>query len=99
MITYRSGPEWDTRFGHKRQYPEDSPSFCPDFAIEWYLDKKVGLLRNDFVSLCKMCVCVCVCVCALSHQGGTFGDPNSFLYISKVCKLPAGTVSSLCDSL
>ena len=41
MITYRSGPEWDTRFGQKRQHPEESPSFCPDFAIEYYLDKKV----------------------------------------------------------
>lgn len=59
MITYRSGPEWDTRFGHKRQYPEEFPSFCPDFAIECYLDKK----------------------------GGSFGDPNSLLYISKAMDL------------
>ena len=109
MITYRSGPEWDTRFGHKRQYPEDSPSFCPDFAIEWYLDKKVGLLRNDFVSLCKMCVCVhvcvcvcmcvCVCVCVPCHtREGRLETPTHFCTSLKYasCQL---ALSSLCDSL
>ncbi len=41
-ITYRSGPEWDQRFG--RQLRSDSvsdppsPALCPDFLIETYLD-------------------------------------------------------------
>jgi homoserine O-acetyltransferase len=45
-ITYRSGPEWDQRFGRKLRELEDgqspspsrSPTLCPDFLIETYLD-------------------------------------------------------------
>ncbi|OAX44015.1 homoserine acetyltransferase [Rhizopogon vinicolor AM-OR11-026] len=45
-ITYRSGPEWDQRFGRKLHEPKDgqsplhtrSPTLCPDFLIETYLD-------------------------------------------------------------
>ncbi|RUP47815.1 homoserine O-acetyltransferase [Jimgerdemannia flammicorona] len=36
-ITYRSGPEWELRFGRKRA-SNSSPSLCPDFLIETYLD-------------------------------------------------------------
>ncbi|KAJ1917527.1 homoserine O-acetyltransferase [Mycoemilia scoparia] len=37
-VTYRSGPEWEQRFGRRRQYSEKSPAFCPDFLIETYID-------------------------------------------------------------
>ncbi|KAJ3974259.1 Alpha/Beta hydrolase protein [Lentinula raphanica] len=44
-ITYRSGPEWDLRFGRQmRPLPEQppdkarAPALCPDFLIETYLD-------------------------------------------------------------
>ncbi|TFK71767.1 homoserine acetyltransferase [Pluteus cervinus] len=46
-ITYRSGPEWDQRFGRRiRTLPDSvtgkeqssSPALCPDFLIETYLD-------------------------------------------------------------
>ena len=43
-ITYRSGPEWDIRFGRKlRESSEVAgttrvPALCPDFLIETYLD-------------------------------------------------------------
>ncbi|KAF8551468.1 homoserine acetyltransferase [Imleria badia] len=43
-ITYRSGPEWDLRFGRKLRDGDPSPlnprtpSLCPDFLIETYLD-------------------------------------------------------------
>jgi len=43
-ITYRSGPEWDQRFGRKLRLqnpngePVQSPALCPDFLIETYLD-------------------------------------------------------------
>ncbi|KAJ7781000.1 Alpha/Beta hydrolase protein [Mycena metata] len=47
-ITYRSGPEWDARFGRQmRPLPTDTapsptvprlPALCPDFLIETYLD-------------------------------------------------------------
>lgn len=55
-ITYRSGPEWDQRFGRSmRAIPEASqadalhsvrvPALCPDFLIETYLDYQVCHLQ------------------------------------------------------
>lgn len=35
-ITYRSGPEWEQRFGRARRGQD--PALCPDFLIETYLD-------------------------------------------------------------
>ncbi|KAL4935232.1 hypothetical protein BDV06DRAFT_229010 [Aspergillus oleicola] len=37
-VTYRSGPEWEKRFGRKRADPSKQPALCPDFLIETYLD-------------------------------------------------------------
>ncbi|GAA5816009.1 hypothetical protein MFLAVUS_009530 [Mucor flavus] len=37
-ISYRSGPEWELRFGRKRSNENQSPALCPDFLIETYLD-------------------------------------------------------------
>ena len=61
-ITYRSGPEWDLRFGRKlRPLPESDssshidatgrqlprkPALCPDFQIETYLDYQVRQLKS-----------------------------------------------------
>ena len=42
MIAYRSGPEWEMRFGNKRTDPEKAPDFCPDFLIETYLEHHVS---------------------------------------------------------
>jgi len=81
-ITYRSGPEWDLRFGRKfrpsselpaRNSPVSGPripALCPDFLIETYLD----------------------------HQGEQFClkyDANSLIYISKAMDLFDMTSSSL----
>ena len=47
ILTYRSGPEWQSRFGRKRM-TENMPSMCPDFEIESYLDHMVnGLFYLD----------------------------------------------------
>jgi homoserine O-acetyltransferase len=37
-VTYRSGPEWEQRFGRRRADPGKPPALCPDFLIETYLD-------------------------------------------------------------
>ncbi|KAJ4382542.1 Serine O-succinyltransferase [Neurospora sp. IMI 360204] len=37
-ITYRSGPEWELRFGRRRADPSKPPALCSDFLIETYLD-------------------------------------------------------------
>lgn len=59
-ITYRSGPEWDQRFGRQlRPLPSTTdpiapridptkprtPALCPDFLIESYLDHQVSIAR------------------------------------------------------
>ena len=46
-ITYRSGPEWDIRFGRQLQpssEPTDqrTPALCADFLIETYLDHQAS---------------------------------------------------------
>jgi homoserine acetyltransferase len=37
-ITYRSGPEWEERFGRVRSDPDSLPAFCADYLIENYID-------------------------------------------------------------
>ncbi|EGY21151.1 hypothetical protein VD0002_g1628 [Verticillium dahliae] len=37
-VTYRSGPEWEQRFGRRRADPSKPPALCPDFLVETYLD-------------------------------------------------------------
>ncbi|KAG9229528.1 Alpha/Beta hydrolase protein [Amylocarpus encephaloides] len=37
-VTYRSGPEWEQRFGRRRADSNKQPALCPDFLIETYLD-------------------------------------------------------------
>ena len=37
-VTYRSGPEWEQRFGRQRADASRPPALCPDFLIETYLD-------------------------------------------------------------
>jgi len=37
-VTYRSGPEWEQRFGRRRADSRRPPALCPDFLIETYLD-------------------------------------------------------------
>jgi homoserine acetyltransferase len=37
-VTYRSGPEWEQRFGRRRTDASRPPALCPDFLVETYLD-------------------------------------------------------------
>ncbi|GEQ71268.1 hypothetical protein JCM33374_g4949 [Metschnikowia sp. JCM 33374] len=37
-VTYRSGPEWESRFGRIRADDSKPVAFCPDFLVETYLD-------------------------------------------------------------
>lgn len=46
-MTYRSGPEWDERFGRKRISEED-PSLCPTFLIESYLEHQGESFSTKF---------------------------------------------------
>jgi homoserine O-acetyltransferase len=46
-LTYRSGPEWDERFGRKR-ISNDAPSLCPTFVIESYLEHQGESFSTKF---------------------------------------------------
>eukprot|EP00040_Diaphanoeca_grandis_P026613 m.149435 g.149435 ORF g.149435 m.149435 type:complete len:475 (-) comp30657_c0_seq1:187-1611(-) len=46
-ISYRSGPEWDLRFGRKRT-ANHRTSFEPEFLIETYLDHQGNSWINNF---------------------------------------------------
>lgn len=57
-ITYRSGPEWEQRFGRRMRSQEPDkdgsnplrvPALCPDFLIETYLDHQVRLQSCVFI--------------------------------------------------
>uniref|UniRef100_A0A1I8JNK0 AB hydrolase-1 domain-containing protein n=1 Tax=Macrostomum lignano TaxID=282301 RepID=A0A1I8JNK0_9PLAT len=59
-LTYRSGPEWETRFGRRRLKPAapQAVSLCPTFVIEQYLDyqgeaSSVRLDPNSLLYLSK----------------------------------------------
>ncbi|KAI0089097.1 Alpha/Beta hydrolase protein, partial [Irpex rosettiformis] len=78
-ITYRSGPEWDQRFGRQTRpetqttdatHPTRVPALCPDFLIETYLDYQ-------------------------GEQFCLKYDANSLIYISKAMDLFDMTSSSL----
>nr|KIR46781.1 homoserine O-acetyltransferase [Cryptococcus bacillisporus CA1280] len=58
-ITYRSGPEWEQRFGRQMISEQDAqldaqgnpgvPRLSPDFLIETYLDHQVSLCSRQFL--------------------------------------------------
>jgi homoserine O-acetyltransferase len=56
-VSYRSGPEWETRFGRNRVDEENLPKITkPDFAIEQYLDyqgEKFTLDPNSLLYISK----------------------------------------------
>jgi homoserine O-acetyltransferase len=64
-ITYRSGPEWDQRFGRKLRELKDgqgpphsrSPTLCPDFLIETYLDHQVSAIHFNTIKLTDKLPC------------------------------------------
>ena len=47
-VTYRSGEEWDGRFGRDRIDPEAEPSLCPYFMIENYLDHQGEMFSTKY---------------------------------------------------
>ncbi|KAJ3201325.1 hypothetical protein HDU82_008199 [Entophlyctis luteolus] len=55
-ITYRSGPEWEVRFGRKRANPASKPGLGTDFMIESYLEhqgKKWSFDANSLIYLSR----------------------------------------------
>jgi homoserine O-acetyltransferase len=57
MITYRSGKEWDIRFGRERISGEEratGDSFAPDFEVESYLEHHAQKFTGDFDANCYL---------------------------------------------
>ena len=56
MITYRSGKEWEQRFGRERiseEHPTGDP-FAPDFEIESYLEHHAQKFTGQFDANCYL---------------------------------------------
>ncbi|KKK18249.1 hypothetical protein P175DRAFT_0532133 [Aspergillus ochraceoroseus IBT 24754] len=72
-VTYRSGPEWEKRFGRKRADPSKQPALCPDFLIETYLDHagEKFCLEYDPNSLLYISKAMDLFDLGLSHQTAT----------------------------
>ena len=76
-ITYRSGPEWEHRFGRKRADPSKPPAFCPDCKSHFSL----------FIAISDLEVLI---ETYLDHSGEKWClqyDANSLLYVSKAMDL------------
>ncbi len=56
MITYRSGEEWNRRFGRERIAAEHTPGdlFCIDFEIESYLESHANKFVGQFDPNCYL---------------------------------------------
>lgn len=57
MITYRSGKEWDVRFGRERIAGEErvtGDSFAADFEVEAYLEHHAQKFTGDFDANCYL---------------------------------------------
>jgi homoserine O-acetyltransferase len=57
MITYRSGKEWDMRFGRERISGEErktGDSFAADFEVESYLEHHAQKFTGDFDANCYL---------------------------------------------
>ena len=70
-ITYRSGPEWEQRFGRRRADPSKPPALCPDFLIETYLDHagEKWCLEYDANSLLYVSKAMDLFDLGAAHQG------------------------------
>ena len=92
-ISYRSGPEWEERFG-RRRLTNDPPSFCPDFLIESYLDAQARACTKGCSKKAVRCTRSCLASAARvgpwvpqSEKFCLRYDPNSLIYISKAMDL------------
>lgn len=47
-ITYRSGPEWESRFSRIRASENSKPMLCADFLVETYLDHQGDKFSLEF---------------------------------------------------
>jgi homoserine O-acetyltransferase len=73
-ITYRSGPEWENRFGRQRADASKPPALCPDFLIETYLDHagEKWCLEYDANSLLYVSKAMDLFDLGKAHQEATF---------------------------
>lgn len=46
-VTYRSGPEWNLRFGRKKINEKEDKTLCPTFEIENYLSYQGGNIHEN----------------------------------------------------
>ncbi|TDJ45280.1 MAG: homoserine O-acetyltransferase [Gammaproteobacteria bacterium] len=75
MITYRSGKEWEMRFGRER-IPEERPAgdpFAVDFEIEAYLEHHAQKFTGQFDANCYLYLSRASDLFDLAEHGGSIG--------------------------
>lgn len=99
-ITYRSGPEWEMRFGTERADPSRVPALCPDFLIETYLDHQGEKFCLQYDANSMLYVSKAMDLFDLSHSNRSkaekvrtrseqcyYNDPDNFSG-NPLCSLP-----------
>jgi homoserine O-acetyltransferase len=73
MITYRSGKEWETRFGRERVREEHPPGdlFAADFEVESYLEHHANKFTGQFDPNCYLYLSRASDLFDLAEHGGS----------------------------
>ena len=73
MITYRSGQEWDVRFGRERaNNPQESGDpFCIDFEVESYLESHANKFIGAFDANCYLYLSRAMDLFDVADHGGS----------------------------
>lgn len=73
MITYRSGKEWETRFGRERVSTEHPPGdpFVADFEVEAYLEHHANKFTGQFDANCYLYLSRASDLFDLAEHGGS----------------------------
>ena len=73
MITYRSGKEWDMRFGRERaNNPQESGDpFCIDFEVESYLESHANKFIGTFDANCYLFLSRAMDLFDVADHGGS----------------------------
>lgn len=107
-VTYRSGPEWEMRFGRERANPTTSPALCPDFLVETYLDHQGNKFSLEYDPNSLLYVSKAMDLFDLGHSNRalakekraatetayTNGEYDSFMN-GEVCSVPITEVKTI----
>lgn len=75
-VTYRSGPEWESRFGRNRADDTKPAAFCADFLVETYLDHQGEKFCLEYDANSLLYVLKAMDMFDLGHRSVTKAEKN-----------------------